>query len=497
MENKVLLEVKNVTKLYPGTRALSNVNLTVNKGEVHSLVGENGAGKSTLMKIIAGVTSLEEGQIVFEGKTIRFHNPREAQEAGIGLVHQELSLCPHLSVAENVFMGRLPKKGSFIDYATLNKNCEKLLERFHVNFKPQQTVSALNVAEQQIVEIAKAISFNCKLLILDEPTSSLTQSESDVLFSIIDDLKRKGISVLYISHRMVEIFAICDKITVLRDGHLIKTLQTKECDVEQIIGLMVGREIGNIYPPKSQDIKQQEILRVDDLCVEGLCKDINFTLYEGEILGFSGLIGSGRTELMRALCGIDSKPGGGLYLKGKKIEITDYRSAIKNGIGYLTEDRKAQGLFLDQSIQHNISSASLDQILSFKFLINPSKEIFVSNTFAERLQVKRASLKQPVESLSGGNQQKVMIAKWLAIFPKVLILDEPTRGIDVGAKTEIHKLVRRLADEGIGVILISSDLPEIIGMSDRVVVMHERKIQAIVKGEDIQEEIIMRYASGH
>ncbi|MCM3729195.1 sugar ABC transporter ATP-binding protein [Neobacillus cucumis] len=496
MDSNYLLEMKAISKYFPGTKALSNVNLFVEKGEVHSLVGENGAGKSTLMKIIGGVHQSEEGEIFFEGKKVNFQNPKGSQEVGIGLVHQELSLCPHMTVAENIFIGRLPKKKStMVDYKSLYKKCQEVLDIFKVNFKPNQIVATLNIAEQQIVEIAKAISLNCKLLILDEPTSSLTQPEAEVLFEIVEMLKNNGVSILYISHRMEEIFRICDKITILRDGEYIGTVKTTDITENQIVNMMVGRNIENKYPPKSTKIIKKEILKVENLGLNRIFNDINFTLYQGEILGFSGIVGAGRTEVMRAVCGIDEKSKGTVYLNGKSLNIKTYSEAIKVGIGYVPEDRKEQGLFLDQSIEKNITAAILKKIKNGLFL-KSSKERDLSSEYVKRLSIKISDVRQPVDGLSGGNQQKVLLAKWLAIEPKVLILDEPTRGIDIGAKLEIYKLLRELSEKGIGIIIVSSELPEVIGMCDRVAVMHEGKLKDILQKEDLTEDKIMILASG-
>lgn len=495
LEDNILLRISGITKVFPGTKALSEVGLTVKKGEIHALMGENGAGKSTLMNIIAGVFPQDEGTIYFDGKEVYFNNPKEAQEAGIGFVHQELSLCPHLSVAENVYIGRLPKAmGDIVDFVKLHSDCEEALRIFKTNVKPQQKVNELNVAEQQVVEIAKATSFNCKLLILDEPTSSLTEAETEVLFDVIRHLKSIGISILYISHRMAEIFRICDTISVLRDGQYVGTVDVKDTDSDNIIKMMVGRTISNLYPQKSTDIGD-ELLKVENFSTEGIFKDINFTLRKGEVLGFAGLVGSGRSEIMRAICGIDPKSSGEVYLEGKKIDIKNYRDSIDAGIGYLTEDRKAQGLFLNLSVLKNVTAACLKKAVK-GLLIKKEVETAIGEKYVKILNIKVANLNQPVNSLSGGNQQKGMIARWLAIEPKIIIMDEPTRGIDVGSKAEIHKLLRQLVKDGIGVIMISSEMPEIIGMCDRVAVVHEGRITGILESNELQEERIMAHASG-
>lgn len=495
MKEDILLDIKGITKTFPGTVALDNVSFKVAKGEVHAIIGENGAGKSTLMNIIAGVFPPDSGEIIFEGKKVNFSKPSDSQKAGIGFVHQELSLCSHLSVAENVYIGRIPKSSAgIINFNKLYSDCSELLKTFKTDIDPKSKVRELNVAEQQIIEIAKSLSLNCKLLILDEPTSSLTESETSMLFDVIFALKKKGISILYISHRMSEIFTIADKVTVLRDGKFISTMKCSETNDDEIIKMMVGRDIGNLYPEKSKKIKE-EILRVENFSTENVFKDINFSLFKGEVLGFAGLVGSGRTEVMRAICGIDAKSSGDLYLEGKKINIKNFRQAIDYGIGYLTEDRKLQGLFLNLSIKDNITAANLKNVAN-GVLISDDLEKKSGEKYAKELNIKISKLSQSVSSLSGGNQQKVMIAKWLAINPKIIIMDEPTRGIDVGAKAEIHRLLRELADKGIGVIMVSSEMPEIIGMCDRVIVMHEGTISGIVEKDNIQEEKIMLYASG-
>ncbi len=495
MEDEILLDVSKITKTFPGTKALNEVSFKVARAEIHSVMGENGAGKSTLMNIIAGVFPKDSGEILFEGKEVSFNNPKEAQDAGVGFVHQELSVCPDLNVAENIYIGRVPTlSAGIIDFKKLYENCNEILKIFKTNINPKQKVKELSVAEQQIVEIARSMSLNCKLLIFDEPTSSLSESEADLLFQVIRKLKENGISILYISHRMSEIFDIADKITILRDGNFIDTLNTKETNEDEVIKMMVGREIGKLYPEKGK-VTKKELLNIEGFSSQGIFKDINFKLYEGEVLGFSGLVGSGRTEVMRAICAIDPKNSGEIFIEGKKVEIKSFREAIEYGIGYLTEDRKLQGLFLNLSIEKNISAADLGNVTS-KVLISGDSEKTICDKYKEKLNIKISSGKQSVGNLSGGNQQKVMIAKWLAINPKIIIMDEPTRGIDVGAKAEVHRLLRELSDQGIGVIMVSSEMPEIIGMCDRVVVMHEGSIKGVVSKEDINEEKIMFYASG-
>jgi ribose transport system ATP-binding protein len=494
MEKQVVLEALGITKRFPGTIALSNVDIRVKEGEVHALVGENGAGKSTLMNIISGVLQPDEGEIFMQGDKMVFSNPREAQKAGIGFVHQELALCQHISVAENIYMGRVPEKGlSLIDFDKLYADTDHYLKMFKCKISPDAKTGDLNVAEQQVLEIAKALSLNCKLLILDEPTSSLTDSETETLFEIIRDLKKKGVSVLYISHRMSEIFTICDAVTVLRDGSYIKTVTIENTNPHEIVCSMVGREVNNLYPEKRSS-GSEKILEVKNFCKKGVFEDISFSVEKGEILGFSGLIGAGRTEIMKAVCGIDKEDSGELIYKGSSLQIKNYGQAIEHGICYLTEDRKKDGLFLNMSIQDNVTAAVIEDLAS-QGIISNTKEVSLAEHYVKNLNVKAGDVNRSVKTLSGGNQQKVVIAKWLSAKPQVLIMDEPTRGIDVGAKYEIHSMLRELANNGMAIIIISSELPEIIGMCDRVVVMHEGKITGVLKEQELDEKTIMLLAS--
>ena len=489
-----VLEVKNITKKFGNFAALSGVCLSLKKGEVHALCGENGAGKSTLMNIIGGVLQPTEGNILLDGKEVIFHNPRQAQESGIGFVHQELSLCQHLTVAENIFMGRLPKKNGFLDFDKLRKDSLDVLSSFNVSFSPDDIVSDLNISEQQIVEIARAVSLDCRILILDEPTSSLTEKETNNLMVIIKELSRKGISILYISHRLSEIFVVCDVVTVLKDGTYVWTKNTSDIVPDDIITAMVGRSITTIYPSKSENIGD-EILSVENLSRKGVFNNISFNLHQGEILGIAGLVGAGRSEIMRSLCCIDPKDSGVVKLFRKEITAKSYKDVIHTGICYLPEDRKLLGLFVEMSIENNIISADTEAVSSKGFIVD-KKAHDMAAEFIEELNVKIGNLDDPISSLSGGNQQKCLIAKWLSPKPKVLILDEPTRGIDVGSKVEIHKLLRELANKGIGIIIVSSELPEVIGVSDRVAVICEGELAGFLSGESLSEENIMRLASG-
>ncbi|CDG35087.1 Ribose import ATP-binding protein RbsA 2 [Acetivibrio thermocellus BC1] len=495
MDNALLLEVKGLSKVFPGTRALNRVSLEVRKGEVHGLCGENGAGKSTLMNIVGGVFPATEGIMKFDGKIFNPKNPKDSQDAGIGFVHQELCLCPHLSAAENIFIGRLPSKGDKIDFKKLYEDADAILKTLDANFSSKTLVNNLTVSEQQLVEIAKSISLNCKLLILDEPTSSLTDKETARLFQVVRDLKKKGISILFISHRMKEVFEICDRVTVLKDGSYVCCMNISEITHEDVIRAMVGRDLGELYPPKSSKIEEDNyILKVENLSGNGF-ENVSFTLKKGEILGFAGLVGAGRSEVMRGLCAIDPVKRGEVYLNGEKQKFKRYKDAVKKGICYLTEDRKNSGLFLHMSIAQNISSANLEAVSKRGWIIK-KREYSLSEKYVKALSIKIPGLSYPISNLSGGNQQKCLIGKWLSTNPKVIIMDEPTRGIDVGAKREIHNLLRSLSEQGVGVIIVSSELPEIIGVADRIAVMHEGRLAGFLQGEQVSEENIMKLASG-
>ena len=494
MEKEVLLSIYGITKTFPGVKALDKVDLEVVKGEIHALVGENGAGKSTLMNIISGVFQADGGKMSLAGRPFLPANPRDAQDRGIGFVHQEMALCPHLSVAENVFLGRVPERSlALVDFKEAGKLTAELLRDFHLELNPSQPIKELNIAAQQVVEIVKALSLDCRLLILDEPTSSLTENETEALFAIIEKLRARGISVLYISHRLAEVFRICDRVSVFRDGKYIATKKTSETTPDEIIAMMVGRNIDKLFPAKAA-IRGEELLRVEKLSRQGKFRDVSFAVYAGEILGFAGLVGAGRTEVARAVCGIDPHDRGDVFLEERLVNFDSYAHSIAAKVVYVTEDRKSQGLFLQMPLVQNISVAIMGQITE-AFLINQQKEMAVADDFVQRLRIKTPSVQQLVVNLSGGNQQKVMLGKWLATHPKIVFMDEPTRGIDVGAKAEIHALLRDLSNQGIGVVLISSELPEIIGMCDRVLVMREGAINGELVGAAITEKNIMRYAA--
>ena len=470
-KGKNVLELKNISKSFPGVKALDNVSFAVEEGTVHVLAGENGAGKSTLIKIINGLYVADEGDLFLYGKKITAHNPRYMNSIGVATIHQELSPVLDLTIAENIFLGRAP-----------------LTKLKTIQWKKMYAEA------QQIIEIIKAISVNAKVIIMDEPTSSITESEVEVLHEKIRMLKKQGISFIYISHKLDEIGQIGDMVTILRDGKAISTHKVGEITTDEIIAKMVGREMTNVYPPKHPKIGDT-ILEVKNLTREGVFEDVSFTLRAGEILGMSGLVGAGRTEVARAVFGLDKLQSGEIWLKGKKVEIRRVPDAIRAGIIYLSEDRKGEGLVLCRSIGENIALANLKHF-SRGFLLNRKQEDREAAQMSEKLTVKAPSIKTSAGSLSGGNQQKVVIAKWLLQNPTVFIMDEPTRGIDVGAKYEIYKIMCDLAQQGAGVIMISSELPEIIGVCDRALVMAEGRITGEVQGDDLTQERIMSFAIG-
>ncbi len=496
MNEEILLKATGISKQFPGTKALSGVNFDIRKGEVVALVGENGAGKSTFVNIIGGVLQPDSGSIELFGKTVVHYSPREARMAGIGFVHQELSNCLHMTVAENVFVGRLEQfknRLGLTDYRKLNKETERYLQMFNSKIRPEQRIRELKIADQQIVEIIKSISIQCKILIFDEPTSSLNEAETSRLFSLIKDLNKQGICIIYISHRMEEIFQLSDRITVFRDGCFIDTLETRKTTPEEVVNKMVGRVVSTLYPKKSDKVGNT-ILEAKNLSCKGLFEDVSFHLKEGEILGFAGLVGAGRTEVACGLCGLYKLDEGQVFLAGRKLSIRKYSDAIDAGISYMTEDRKQNGLFLRMELKRNISATRLRNITR-GFLINNGMETAAARLMLKKLNIKAKDENQKVNDLSGGNQQRVMIAKWLHTEPKVFILDEPTRGVDVGAKSEIHNMLRTLCDEGKGIIIISSELPEIIGMCDRVITMHEGRVVGESMGDELTEAKLITLAT--
>ena len=488
---EVILEMKGIDKSFPGVHALDHVDLEIRKGEVLALMGENGAGKSTLMKVLTGIYTKDSGTITYEGKEVEFHSAREAQDNGVIIVHQELNMLGHLTVAQNIFIGREFKKGIKIDDKKMNEEAQKLFDRMNVDIDPRETMSKLTVGKQQMCEIAKAISHDAKIIIFDEPSAALTETEIEQLFKIIRDLKSQGMGIVYISHRMDEIKVITDRVTVMRDGTYVGTLITKESTKDDIINMMVGRVIYEDPKTESNVAKDAPVvLKVEHLNAGKMVRDVSFELHKGEILGFSGLMGAGRTETARALFGADPKDGGEVYVNGKKVEIKTPMDAVKCGIGYLSEDRKRYGIVVQKNVAENTTMAALKDYVKGPF-INKKKENTSAKKYVEQLKTKTPGVEQLVVNLSGGNQQKVVIAKWLARDCDILIFDEPTRGIDVGAKREIYHLMNELVKEGKSIIMISSEMTEILRMSDRVIVMCEgRKTAEIDIAEATQENIM-------
>ena len=487
----IILTMKGIDKSFPGVHALDHVDLEIRKGEVLALMGENGAGKSTLMKVLTGIYKKDSGTITYEGKEVEFSNTREAQDAGIVIVHQELNMLGHLTVAQNLFIGREFMNGVKIDDKKMNEEAKKLFDKLNVDIDPTETMSNLTVGKQQMCEIAKAVSFDAKVIIFDEPSAALTETEIEAMFEIIRDLKKRDIAMVYISHRMDEIKVITDRVTVMRDGTYVGTIITADSTKEDIINMMVGRVI--YEDPKTQSMVKPDapvVLEVKNLNAGKMVQDVSFKLHKGEILGFSGLMGAGRTETARALFGADPVDSGEIYINGEKVTIKSPRDAVRCGIGYLSEDRKRYGCVVQKTVAENTTMATMKNFMN-GLLINKKKEAEVAQQYVEALATKTPSVEQLVVNLSGGNQQKVVIAKWLTRDCEILIFDEPTRGIDVGAKNEIYKLMNKLASEGKSIIMISSEMTEILRMSDRIVVMCEgRKTGEIDIAEATQENIM-------
>lgn len=470
------------------------VDFTVGEGEIHALVGENGAGKSTLMNILSGVLAKDKGDILVDGKKVDITDTNVAKDLGISFIHQELSDWPELSVMDNIFMNNELKKGLFLDRNTMRKRCKELLANFDLDIDPDTKVAKLSVGQRQMMEIAKANLNKVNLLILDEPTSALTNNEIDKLFKLIKKLRDQNVSMIYISHRMEEIFALTNKITVMRDGKSVAVLDTNETNEKEVVSHMVGRDIGDFYPEMDADISNTKI-ELKNFSRKGYYEDINIHAKKGEVLGISGLMGAGRTEIMRSLFGLDPKDSGEVFIDGKKVEIKNPIDAIKNKIGFVTENRQEEGLVLDESIRENISVLNFDKFSKNSF-IDRKDENKLSDGLVDSFRVKTQSSETKVKDLSGGNQQKVVFAKWYAIGPEILILDEPTKGVDVGAKREIYDLIKDLTEKGVCVILISSDLPELLSLSNRIYVICEGKVQGEILSEDADQEKIMTLATG-
>ncbi len=490
-----ILKVEGIYKSFAGNRVLDDVAFSAEAGRVHALVGENGAGKTTLMNIVGGIHQPDEGTIYFDGQPVSFADPLQAMGSGISIVHQELSLAPNMNVAQNIFIGREKANGlGLIKWKELYAETRAIFERLGIDVDPTTLVSKLSVSMQQIVEIAKALSFEAKVIIMDEPTSALSETEIDYLYAIIRDLASKGIAVVFISHKLDEVFSIADQISVLRDGRMVGTVKTEETSRDEIIHMMVGRHIEDMFPPKSSGI-EEPIFSVERFSRPPYFQDVSFSLRKGEILGFAGLVGSGRTEVARAVFGADEAEAGRITLEGKEIRIHSPREAIEQGICYLTEDRKTLGLFLKMIVRENIVAAALDRFISKVGLLKQGLIKKESRNYVDYLQIIPPDDEVTVINLSGGNQQRSLLAKWLCAKPKVLIADEPTRGVDVGAKAKLHGDLRKMAEEGIGIILISSELPEVLGLSDRIAVFREGQITAILEGDQATQEEVMKYAT--
>lgn len=487
-----ILEMNNICKRFPGVIALNNAGLNVKKGEILALVGENGAGKSTLIKILAGVYRKDSGTIIFDGQKVEILSPHHSHQLGIGVIFQELNLFPNLSVAENIFVGRENQRMGIMDYAKTRERAWSLMQKVGLSCDPEALVCNLPVSQRQMVEVAKALSLKAKLIVMDEPTSSLTERETNLLFEIIRNLKAAGVAVIFITHRLNEIMQIADRVHVLRDGVNAGEIERSELTEDKMIRLMVGRELKNIFQKENTTIGDK-ILEVKNLSTPGLLKNISFELKKGEILGLAGLVGAGRTELMRAIFGLDRFSNGEIRINGRPVKIHSPEEAIGQGIAFVTEDRRLQGLVLGMSVRENGSLVALKQLHRLGFIRGKAERSLIQQ-YLERLRIKTPSAETKVATLSGGNQQKVVLTKWLAIKPQILILDEPTRGIDVGAKAEIHRIISDLAGQGVGILMISSELPEILGMSDRILVMHEGRITGTLKREEATQEKIMALA---
>ena len=496
-----IMKIEGVNKSFSGVKVLHHAQLELFKGEVHALMGENGAGKSTLMKIIAGVYRPDSGKTLYKDKEVVWHNPMEARDRGISVIHQEISLSPNLSIGENILMGTKFPRNSFglVKWSEIYERAETILRSIGSTLNPKASVSTLSIAQQQMVEIARALSFNSEVLIMDEPTASLTDKEIEKLFTIIADLKRKGVAIVYISHRMDEIFRISDRYTVLRDGQWIESGPISNTNPDHLVKLMVGREIKDLFKRQSVEPLKTSgsvpVLELKEVSDKKTVKGISLRLYPGEIVGLAGLVGAGRTELVRTIFGVSALSGGEIFIDGKLVHIHSPSEAMKYGIAHVPESRKEQGLFPNLSVKENILMAQLHTYRIGNLLqygrMNKDAERYIQD-----LGVKTATKEQNVMGLSGGNQQKVVIARWLSIGPKVLLLDEPTRGVDIGAKTEIHKIISRLAEQGMAVLMISSELPEVLSISDRILVMHEGKISAELSRQEATQEKIMYYATG-
>ncbi|MGK7376684.1 sugar ABC transporter ATP-binding protein [Planococcus sp. 1R117A] len=491
-----MIKMNNISKSFSGNQVLKDVQFSLEKGEIHALMGENGAGKSTLMKILTGIYSRDSGTVEVKGKEIHFTSPKQAEEAGIAVIHQELNILPHLSITDNLFLGKEETFGrsGVLKTKDMREKTRKALTELGLNVDPSQPASTLSVGQQQIVEIAKALSAEAEVIVMDEPTAALTDREIDTLFATIRNLQSKGVSFIYISHRMEEIFSLCDRITILRDGQYVGDRNISETSFEEIVQMMVGRELGERFPERNAKIGEVK-LAVKGLSRKNCFENVSFEIRKGEVLSIAGLMGAGRTEVAQSLFGYKKADAGTLELDGRQVKIDKPKTAKELGIGYVTEDRKSEGLIVDFSVEENVSMTNFSSI-SKNGLISKDKERSLYDRMVKRLGIRTSGPTQTAKSLSGGNQQKVVIAKWLGIEPELLILDEPTRGVDVGAKKEIYSIINELAERGVAILMISSELPEVIGMADRVIVMHEGKVTADLPKNEMTQERIMHFATG-
>ena len=490
-----ILRLRGINKAFPGVKALTDVDLTIRKGEVHALVGENGAGKSTLMKIISGAYKKDSGTVWFDGKEVENTTPKQSEQMGISIIYQELNLIERISVAENVFIGRYPLRGGLVQWGKMVKDAQALFDEYELKIDAKRLVRSLTMAQKQMVEIIKAVSINAKVIIMDEPTSSLSGKETESLFRIIEKLKANGVAVVFITHRLDEIFAICDRMTVLRDGHYVGEKNISEITKSEMIAMMIGRELTQQYPERHNEIGEVT-LEVKNISDGGKHVDnVSFAAHRGEVLGFYGLVGAGRTETMRMVFGVDPRVGGQVFLHGKEINLKNPRDAIRHGIGFITENRRDEGLFLRSSVRVNTVMVALHKILKHG-MISYKEEARVSQDYVDKLRTATPSVNQKAMFLSGGNQQKVVLAKWLFSDSEVIIFDEPTRGIDVGARREIYQLINDLVADGRTVVVVSSDMEEIMGISDRILVMYEGNIAGEVQKKDFSQSLITEYAVG-
>jgi len=485
--------MKHIHKKFPGVYALKDVDFELQAGEVHALLGENGAGKSTLIKVLGGIYTADQGEIFIDSKAVVIDGVKAAQENGISIIHQELVLVPYMTVAENIFLGREPMKGGFVDRGRMIREAQELLGAYDMNIRANILVEKLTIAQQQMVEIVKAISYNSKILVMDEPTSSISDKEVNFLFETMKVLIKKGVGIIYISHKMSELEAICDRVTVMRDGEYVGTKIVKETSKDELIAMMVGRELTNYY---TRDYREQGeiVLKCENLSDGDIAKDVSFEVHKGEIVGFSGLVGAGRSEVMKCIFGLVPKSTGDIYIEGEKVQIRSPIDAMNYGIALVPENRKAEGLYKVQSVRFNATIEVLSEFIKGIFVDN-KKEINITQEYIDKMSTKTPSQEQAIRNLSGGNQQKVLIGRWLATNPQILIMDEPTRGVDVGAKSEIYRIMNELVKQGVSIIMISSELPEILGMSDRIYIMAHGKIKGCISHTEATQENIMKLAA--